>query len=160
MNQTEDRHWTGSTKEISMCDYSLHAVDSRPARVGDELITAKFANTLTRGFCAVGEPNVAICLLPGTELAFKEDAELDFPLAPLISRLGFGKLRDKVARFRQINRRRRDTHHDALEFANGKIALLTRLRPGQRAVVLQMPASKDAAHVVSFAEHRRYARVG
>jgi hypothetical protein len=159
MNQTKDRHWADSTKETSMCDYSLRAIESRSARVGDELITARFANTLTRGFCAVGEPNVAVCLLSGTELAFKEDAELDFPLVWLMSRLGFGQLHDKVARFRQINRRHRNTHHDALEFANGKIVLLTRLRPGQRAVILQMPASKDAPRVVSSVEHDHYARV-
>ena len=30
-------------------------------------------------------------------------------------------------------------HHDALEFANGEIILLTRLAEGQRATVLQLP---------------------
>ena len=30
-----------------------------------------FANSIIRGFAAVGEPGVAVCLLPGTELAFE-----------------------------------------------------------------------------------------
>ena len=55
-----------------MCDYSLHNVASRPARVGDKLVSTSFLNSSTRGFAAVGEPNVAVCLLPGTELAFEE----------------------------------------------------------------------------------------
>ena len=54
-----------------MCDYSLHNVASRAARVGDQLVTANFPNSLTRGFAAVGEPAVAVCLKPGTEVACK-----------------------------------------------------------------------------------------
>jgi hypothetical protein len=50
-----------------MCDYSLHLVASRPAKVGDKLVTTAFNNSLTRGFAAVGEPHVAVCLLPGTD---------------------------------------------------------------------------------------------
>jgi hypothetical protein len=52
-----------------MCDYSLHQVASRPAKVGDELITTRFDRSITRGFSAPGQPDVAVCLLPGTELA-------------------------------------------------------------------------------------------
>ena len=51
-----------------MCDYSLHGVASRPAKVGDKLITTQFYNTSTGGFSAEGEPSVAVCLLPGTEV--------------------------------------------------------------------------------------------
>ena len=54
-----------------MCDYSLHDVASRAALVGDKLVTTKFSNSSTRGFAATGEPNVAVCLLPGTEVAFE-----------------------------------------------------------------------------------------
>jgi hypothetical protein len=126
-----------------MCDYSLHNVASRPAKVGDELMTTKFANSLTRGFSAIGEPNVAVCLLPGTEVAFEKEAEYDHLLAQLLPR--FGKLGGKVARFRQIDLGRPNVHHDALEFANGKIVLLTRLCPGQRATVLQLPAQARTA---------------
>lgn len=131
-----------------MCDYSLHDVASRPAKVGDELVTTRFATSLTRGFSAAGEPNVAVCLLPGTELAFEKEATYDHSLAWLLPRSRFGKLGQTVARFRQINMDRPSVHHDALEFANGKIVLLTRLRPGQHATVLQLPAQATAAKKV------------
>lgn len=131
-----------------MCDYSLHAVENRPAKVGDELVTTEFANSFTRGFCAVGQPNVAVCLQPGTELAFEQEAEVDHPFARLLPRFHFGKIGSAVARFRQVNVQYSTTHHDALEFANGKTVLVTRLRPGQRATVLQLPpsANKMQAH--------------
>ena len=60
-----------------MCDYSLHLVASRPAKVGDKLVTTEFNNSLTRGFAAVGEPHVAVCLLPGTEVAFEREVECE-----------------------------------------------------------------------------------
>ena len=50
-----------------MCDYSLHHVASRPAKVGDKLLTSKFFNTPTGGFAAEDDANVAVCLLAGTE---------------------------------------------------------------------------------------------
>ena len=59
-----------------MCDYSLHLVASRAAKVGDELVTTKFDNSFTRGFAAIGEPNVAVCLLPGTEVGFEQGRQL------------------------------------------------------------------------------------
>jgi hypothetical protein len=127
-----------------MCDYSLHDVASRPAKVGDKLITHKF-NNFSRGFAAVGAPNVAVCLLPGTELAFEQEAACDHPFSRLLPRFGFGKIGDKVARFRQVNMNQTCVHHDALEFANGKLVLLTRLCAGQRATVLQLPAVHEPA---------------
>ncbi len=60
-----------------MCDYSLHAVASRPAMVGEKLITTTFRGTSTRGFASEREPAVAVCLLPGTELAFAQDVTYD-----------------------------------------------------------------------------------
>ena len=50
-----------------MCDYSLHHVATRPASIEDKLVVTKFNNSITRGFAAVGEPQVAVCLLPGTD---------------------------------------------------------------------------------------------
>jgi len=58
-----------------MCDYSLHLVASRPAKVGDKLVATDFVKSITGGFAAVGEPDVAVCLLPGTELAFDENVQ-------------------------------------------------------------------------------------
>ena len=60
-----------------MCDYSLHHVATRPAQIEDRLVTTKFSNSITRGFAAVGEPHVAVCLLPGTEIAFDENVECE-----------------------------------------------------------------------------------
>ena len=128
-----------------MCDYSLHAVETRPAKVGDKLRSANFANCFTRGFAADGEPNVAVCLRPGTELAFERDVEIDHGLGRLLPRLGFGRIGQRLARFRQINTDRLDTHHDALEFPNGRIVLVTRLCAGQLASVLQLPATEQPA---------------
>jgi hypothetical protein len=54
-----------------MCDYSLQNVSTRPAAVGDQLVTRDF-RTGTRGFADVAIPSVAICLLPGTKITFKE----------------------------------------------------------------------------------------
>jgi hypothetical protein len=54
-----------------MCDYSLHNVKIRPAKVGDKLTTRQFSYT-TRGFSAPEDMNVAVCLLPGTELSFAD----------------------------------------------------------------------------------------
>ena len=60
-----------------MCDYSLEAIASRPAAVGDELVSSRFGEAITRGFTAPGQPNVAVCMLPGTEIAFERDVEFD-----------------------------------------------------------------------------------
>ena len=60
-----------------MCDYSLHNVAARPAKVGDKLMSTRFMNTPTRGFAAVDEPNVSVCLPPGTELAFEADVRYE-----------------------------------------------------------------------------------
>src|SRR5262249_10004771 len=64
-----------------MCDYSLHATASRPAKIADKLVTTSFVNSSTRGFATVGEPGVAVCLLPGTEVVFDREAEYDHILA-------------------------------------------------------------------------------
>ena len=119
-----------------MCDYSLHSVASRPAKVGDKLVSTKFSNSITRGFTAVGEPNVAVCLLPGTEVAFENNVECE----PALGILPTKKIAQKVARFRQVNKDQPSVHHDALEFAEGQVVLVTRLCEGQHATVLQLPA--------------------
>ena len=119
-----------------MCDFSLQSTQSRPAKVGDKLTTRNFG-TGTRGFSAPENSNVAVCLLPGTELAFAK--EVVVPAAGLFSsgELAIGQT---VAIFRQINKDQPRAHHDALEFPDGRIVLLTMLCDGQEATVLQLPA--------------------
>jgi hypothetical protein len=126
-----------------MCDYSLHHVANRPAKIGDKLVATIFNNSITRGFTAVGHPNVAVCLLPGTEIAFDENVECEpsFRFGILSNK----KIGQRLARFRQVNMDNSVTHHDALEFPDGQLVLVTRLCDGQRATVLQLPASARAA---------------
>ena len=115
-----------------MCDFSLEHLASRPAKVGDQLVTTKFGGMYTTGFCSVGEPNLAVCIKPGTELAFEREIESD-------SLIFKRRLGSQVARFRRVNEDRQCVHHDALELPSGKVVLLTRLLVGQRAIVLQLP---------------------
>src|SRR5258705_12000001 len=116
-----------------MCDYSLHAVASRPAKVGETLITTTFPRTSTRGFAAEGEPGVAVCLLPGTELAFEQDVKYD---------QGWIWTRTasfRVAKFGVVEPNVPHRHHDAIEFPDGSNVLVTLLVERQRATVLQLP---------------------
>jgi hypothetical protein len=122
--------------ELSMCDYSLHLVAARPAKVGEKLISTSFHNSMTRGFASVEERKVAVCLLPGTELAFENEVQCDVG-SVFHSRRQLGH---RMAKFGQINKGQPSVHHDALEFPDGQTVLLTRLCEGQRATVLQLPA--------------------
>ena len=111
-----------------MCDYSLQHVQSRPAKIADKLVTRNFG-TGTRGFCSPDDPKTAVCVLPGTELAFEQPIDVNVPTSP-----------HRTAIFRQVNKTVPHTHHDALELPNGQIILLTGLSEGQTATVLQLPA--------------------
>jgi hypothetical protein len=119
-----------------MCDYSLHNVRSRPAKVGDKLTTHLF-NTGTAGFAAPEDSNMAVCVLPGTELAFANQVRCQLPWFALRK---MSAIQHTTAIFRQINKEHPCAHHDALEFPDGQIVLLTRLAEGQQATVLQLPA--------------------
>jgi hypothetical protein len=126
--------------EHAMCDYSLLHVQSRAAQVGDQLISTGFQHTISRGFVPAGDLNTAVCLLPGTEMAFDREVEHENHLGSAIVRQPA-----TVARFRQIDTQNPYVHHDALEFPDGTIVLLTRLLQGQRATVLQLPATPQNA---------------
>jgi hypothetical protein len=125
-----------------MCDYSLHAVASRPATTGDRLVTTHFSNSITRGLAGVTEPQVAVCLLPGTEVAFDQEVAYQHVLGWFRDR----RTKGRVARFRQVNTANPHTHHDAFEFPDGKLVMVTRLIENQNLTVLQLPvAANDAA---------------
>jgi len=137
-----------------MCDYSLQSIKSRPAKIGDKLTTQDFG-TGTRGFAASEDAAIAVCVLPGTELSFA--GEISYQSTGIF---GWG---DKVTRhtaaiFRQINKQKLVAHHDALEFSDGQIVLLTSLCEGQRATVLQLPAEPKTA--VEFEKQKRAAHAG
>jgi hypothetical protein len=121
-----------------MCDFSLEAVRSRPAKVGDKLTTRKF-NWATTGFHAPEDKGMAVCLLPGTEVSFSEQVRRS---ATWWSKATIGY---KTAIFRQIDKHKPNTHHDALEFPGGEVILLTNLADGQQVTVLQLPATTERA---------------
>jgi hypothetical protein len=120
-----------------MCDYSLHNVKTRPAKVGDKLTTRLF-RTGTRGFCAPEDASVAVCLLPGTELSFTGKVRLKH-----VWFWDRKTIKHRTAIFRQINKEVPNSHHDALEFPDGRIVLLTLLEGGQQATVLQLPVTHE-----------------
>jgi hypothetical protein len=125
-----------------MCDYSLQHVRSRPAKVGDKLTTRDFG-TCTRGFAAAEDAEVAVCVLPGTELAFSSAVTVVHPR--FLAGWKVETLGHATAIFRQVNKNDPLKHHDALEFPDGHIVLLTRLSEGQEATVLQLPAQPTTA---------------
>jgi hypothetical protein len=116
-----------------MCDYSLHAVATRPAKVGETLITTTFRGTSTRGFASESDPAVAVCMLPGTELAFAENVRYDNRW------IWTREVNFRVGKFGAIEPDVPQRHHDAIEFPDGSSVLVTLLSEGQRATVLQLP---------------------
>lgn len=137
-----------------MCDYSLQNVKSRAAQVGDKLTTRNFG-TGTRGFAASEDANVTVCVLPGTELSFSK--------AVSCQSIGLFSWRNKVVKhttaiFRQVNKQKVVAHHDALEFPDGQVVLLTYLCEGQEATVLQLPAEPKTRRELE--DQKRAAYVG
>jgi hypothetical protein len=120
-----------------MCDYSLEHVKSRPAKVGDKLTTRDFGR-VTRGFAASEDKNVAVCVLPGTELSFAREVKCVESTFVYSERV----INHKTAIFRRVNQEHQWANHDALEFPDGQLVLLTFLQVGQQATVLQLPASE------------------
>jgi len=137
-----------------MCDFSLQSVRSRPAKVADKLVTRDFG-TGTRGFSAADDPGLAVCIRPGTELAFANEV-----MCLPAGLLGWKTktVGHRTAIFRQVNKDKAAAHHDALEFPDGRIVLLTLLCEGQAASVLQLPA--EPATMEEAREQERVAYIG
>ena len=124
-----------------MCDYSLEHVKSRPAKISDKLTTCDFGR-VTRGFAASEDKNVAVCVLPGTELSFASEVKCVRSAFVFSEVFSERVISHKTAIFRQVNQEYKWANHDALEFPDGEIVLLTFLREGQQATVLQLPAAE------------------
>ena len=137
-----------------MCDFSLQSVRSRPAKVADKLVTRDFG-TGTRGFSAADDPGLAVCIRPGTELAFASEV-----MCLPAGLLGWKTktIGHRTAIFRQVNKDKAAAHHDALEFPDGRIVLLTLLCEGQAASVLQLPA--EPATMEEAHDQERVAYIG
>jgi hypothetical protein len=91
-------------------------------------------------------------VLPGTELAFATAVSLGWFGWKL------GIIKHTTAIFRQVNKDIPRTHHDALEFPDGQIVLLTHVVEDQEATVLQLPAQPATAAEAKAQE--RVAHVG
>jgi hypothetical protein len=89
---------------------------------------------------------VAVCLLPGTELAFDQDVKHDQ------SWIWTKATNFRVARFRKIDQHNAYRHHDALELPDGNVFLVTHLKSGQRATVLQLPVTHQPGHATPTPE--------
>jgi hypothetical protein len=136
-----------------MCDFSLKSVRSRPAKVGDKLVTRDFG-TGTRGFAAADDLGLAVCVMPGTELAFAQEIARQRSLFGWKARI----TNCRIAIFRQVNKDKIYSHHDAIEFPDGQTELLTDLCEGQEATVLQLPAQPATAAEADA--QKRVANVG
>jgi hypothetical protein len=134
-----------------MCDFSLKSVRSRPAKVGDKLVTRDFG-TGTRGFAAADDLGLAVCVMPGTELAFAQEIACQ-------RRVWKARITNcRTAIFRQVKKDNIYSHHDAIEFPDGQTKLLTHLCEGQEATVLQLAAQPATAAEADA--QKRVANVG
>jgi len=133
-----------------MCDYSLQNVKSRKAQVEDKLTVCQFGMGTTGFRSRLETPDeqiTAICLLPGTEVAFDKPIEYRSEERSLENGEYYGGVTfvqhtsvHSVAVFTQINKEHANKHHDAIELPNGVQVLLNDLKPNQFATVLQLPA--------------------
>ena len=126
-----------------MCDYSLEDVKSRAANVGDKLTAHRFPR-YTTGFAASEDIECAVCIQPGTELAFDADIKV---------KSWYGSSDEakvypvRVAKFIQLNKDVQFRHHDAIELVSGEQILLNDLVVDQTCSVLQLPAQPVVEHV-------------
>ena len=137
-----------------MCDFSLQHAKSRPAVVADKLVSHNFGRG-TIGFKSVDDPvgdATAVCILPGTELAFDKSIKLRWSSEEAKGIEGF-----TTAIFRQRDKDKPNVHHDVLEMPDGQQILLTHLEEGQTATVLQLPAAPKTEQEAEEQKRAAYA---
>jgi hypothetical protein len=130
-----------------MCDYSLMHSKSRPAAVGDKLTVYDMGSRthgLTESEFAHGDnwgSMTAVCLLPGTEVAFNAPVKRHVPDGAWRSQ-EVVEMKSSVGIFCQMDKENLFTHHDAFEFAEDHDrVLINHLVAGQTLTVLQLPAA-------------------
>jgi hypothetical protein len=129
-----------------MCDYSLMHAKSRPAAVGDKLTVCDMGSRtygLTDDVSTAGQWGnaMAVCLLPGTEVAFDEPVKR-FATSGTWRGEAIVQLKSSVGIFCQVDKELPFTHHDAFEFAEDHDrVLVNHLVQGQSLTVLQLPAA-------------------
>ena len=137
-----------------MCDFSAQAAKKREAVKGDKLVVAKISSHTT-GFVDINDQSMAVCILPGAELAFGKSVRAQKVLhsSTLVGMIK-AAFRPKaevveaknVATFVQVNKDDPNTHHDALLFVDSAVILLNELEHGQTATVLTMPVDPSTLH--------------
>jgi hypothetical protein len=131
----------------AICDYSLMHAKSRPAAVGDKLTVCDMGSRtygLTDDVATAGQWGnaTAVCLLPGTEVAFDEPVKRYNPEGTWRNQSEVIELKSSVGIFCQVDKENLCTHHDAFEFAEDHDrVLINHLVQGQRLTVLQLPAA-------------------
>ena len=129
-----------------MCDYSLHAMNTRQAEQGDILEVCKFAGTATMGLRRPQDNRCATCLKPGTEVVFATPVQRTVLSRFLSSLWPTKKPMDlsRTAKFVQVDVNNPTTHHDAFEFLDGTVLKVQQLSLRQRVKVLQVPAQPQS----------------
>src|SRR2546423_14916052 len=117
-----------------MCDFSLHNVKLRPAKVGDKLTTHNF-NAGTCGFAAPEDSTTAVCILPGTELAFSAEV-----ICASFRLSGWRTISSRTAVFLQNYKDVPPGDNHALEISECAFCFLTVLAEGEQAMVVPPPA--------------------
>ena len=108
------------------------------------LVTRDF-RTKTHGFASADDHGLAVCVMPGTELAFAAEVACR-PLALLA--YSRGGLRQSTTRRQSFDKSTRTgIGHITMRsnFPDGRTVLLTLLAEGQKATVLQLPAQPTTA---------------
>ena len=107
-----------------MCDYSLEAYRSRPARIGEKYETHRF-QSYSVGFIAPGDTSTAVCMAYDTKLRLED--------VPKPVQKTYGVSADENVTFTRLES---GPHHDGVRFANGAEVTLQVLGPGVKGFVL------------------------
>ncbi len=108
-----------------MCDYSLEAYQSRPARKGERYVTHRFQSGSV-GLTAAGNCSAAVCVAPDMRLRLQgisKDVQNRFGVGPEED-VAFVRWDDNPTRYR-----------DAVKFNNGAEVSLQDLEPGVTVIV-------------------------
>ena len=123
-----------------MCDYSLEAFRSRPARMGEEYISNRFPSG-SIGFVSPGDQSVAICMAC--------DMVLELSHIPSPTQAQAGVSESERVTFTQVDG---PFNRDAVQFANGKVMTLQALGAGVIAWIAAEPGAKLGSVIPELAE--------
>ena len=107
-----------------MCDYSLEAYRSRPAREGEQYVTHRFSSSAI-GFVAPGDTTTAVCMAYDTQLELED--------IPQTAQAALGVPGRTRATFARLDG---GVFQDGVRFENGAQITLQQLGPGVKAVVV------------------------